>query len=284
MTTTMTPPPVPPVPAGDAPGSRPPRRGSARAVATVAIVAGSVLLAGAVTTSVVSSVRNAGVRAETLTADAAGVVDLQIDIAAADLTIAYADTDRAELAITGNPSDWRLDRVGDALTVRTDRGWWPSFGGFDGGDRAVLTLPESFSDREVDAALSLSAGSITADGVWRELDVDLSAGAIDVTGAADALDIDVSAGRTTVDLADVSTAIVGVSAGSVNGELTGAAPDDVQVDVSAGRVDLVLPDESYRVVSDVSAGSFDNRLDTSDSASRDVTVSVSAGNVTLRTP
>ena len=73
-----------------------------------------------------------------------------------------------------------------------------------------------------------------------------------------------------------------VSAGGLKAVFTGSAPDDVAIDVSAGSLDLTVPSGAYRVDSDVSAGGLDNRLETSSSASRVITVSVSAGDATLR--
>ncbi len=72
-----------------------------------------------------------------------------------------------------------------------------------------------------------------------------------------------------------------VSAGTIDARLTGTAPRTVTVDVSAGGLDLELPDGAYDVRSDVSAGEFDNGLQTQAGARNTVDVTVSAGTVTI---
>lgn len=279
MTTVTTPPP-PPAPQPQAP--EPPRRTSATLISVIAIVVGAVLIVGAVATAVFSVVRSGAVRTETFRADAAGITRLDVDVSTADLQVVYGSTGDVELVVDGTPGDWRLERSGDALTVRTQRGWFSGWlFGSEVGDRAVLTLPAPLESRGLDAELAISAGSIRADGEFGEVGLDLSAGAIEVSGSADTLDVDVSAGRATIDLADVRTGGVRVSAGAVDGQLSGAAPSDLSIDVSAGQVRLGLPDAEYDVASDVSAGDFDNRLNTSTSASARITVNVSAGEVVL---
>lgn len=294
MSTTLTPPPVPPQPpvppvppqgTYGAPGTNPPpapRRASSRTVATIAIVVGSLIILGGLGSAVFSAMRASAVTSDTMTVDAAGVTGLDVDISAAELRVVYADIDAVQLEVTGNAGNWRLEREEDGVTVRTERGGWFDFIGMRDMDRAVLTLPEAFANRAIDASLSLSAGSITTDGTFGDLDIDLSAGAITVTGSARELDVEVSAGRTVLDLADVRSGSIQVSAGDVEGRLTGSAPSEFGIEVSAGRVDLGLPDTTYTVSSDISAGNLDNALQTSTSASSRITVSISAGNVALR--
>jgi len=248
-------------------------------------VLGGVLIAGTVLSAAFSAVRLASARTETLTAGVSGVTGLDVNISGADLTIAYADIDEATLTVHGGggTDGWRLARDGDELDVTTDRDWWG--GGwrlFGTGDEATLTLPERFADSRVDASLNLDAGSITADAAFGELDLDLSAGSIDVTGSAANLDVTVAAGRARLDLADVSTASIDLSAGSVDGRLTGSAPADLTAEISAGRLDLRVPAGDYAVTSDVSAGSFDHTLSVDPASTHRVWVSVSAGSATLR--
>lgn len=295
MTTALTPPPLPPTagpgrPVGQAPagpgtpaGARGPGgpRTSARVIAIVAIVLGVLLIVGAITSGAVSAVRAAVQRSETLTTDARGIRALDIDIAAADLTIVY-EGDEVRLDVTGSADDWRLTRDEDAVRVTTERGWWGGWRLFGESDVATLTLPRALEDTPVDADLSLSAGVLRAGGSYGALDVDLAAGSIDLVGTARSLDVDVSAGRLAFELADVGEADLRLRAGAVTGAVTGRAPVEVAIDVSAGRLDLTLPDDAYAVSTDVSAGQLDNRLDVASSSANRVTVSVSAGYVALR--
>ena len=74
---------------------------------------------------------------------------------------------------------------------------------------------------------------------------------------------------------------VGSAAGRTEAQLTGTAPRAVDLGGSAGRLALELPDEVYAVRSEVSAGSLDNRLQTSDAAPRIISAEVSAGSAEL---
>ncbi len=286
MSTTLTPPPLPPVPptalaqVAGTPGGPDGPRASSRVIAILAIALGTTLILGTIAVGVGSAVRAAARGTATLTADATGIRDLDIDIAAANLEIVYRG-DAVTLDVTGNAGDWHLGRDGESLTVSTDRSWWGPWRLFDEGDVAVLTLPASLENTEIDADLSLSAGQLRTDGTFGELDVDLSAGTIDLGGSARSLDVDVSAGRLQFDLADVGETDLQLSAGSVTGTLTGSAPREVTVDVSAGRLELTLPDETYAVTSDVSAGDFQNRLRVDAGSAHRVSVEVSAGFVGL---
>lgn len=288
MSTTLTPPPQPPAPTAGGPsypgGSSPDGpRSSARVIAILAIAFGALLIVGAVFSGVFSAVRAASQQTEilTLTTDATGIRSLDIDVAAAEFTIAYGG-DTVSLDVNGGAADWRLDRDGDVLTVTTERGWWGGWRLFDEGDVAVLTLPQSFEHIELDADLSLSAGVLRAEGRYGELDLDLSAGAMDLSGSARTLHADVSAGRLVFDLDGVDEADLRLSAGAITGDLTGAAPQEVTVDVSAGRLDLTLPDEAYAVTTEVSAGQFENRLNVDSRSEHRVSVSVAAGFALLR--
>lgn len=289
MSTTLTPPPVvPPVSPGGPvpPGGPPPRRDSARVVSILAIVVGCVLIAGAIVSGALTAVRFAATDTAALTARADRVAALDVDIAAGSLTIAYGSVDEATLRVEGSgASDWRLSRDGDALAVTADRSWWRGwnlFGPWSDGDVAVLTLPLSLSGTTLDADLQLAAGEIIADGTFGELDIDLGAGSVTVSGAARSLDASISAGRVSLDLADVRAVDLEVSAGLVEGRLSGAPPAETSIEVSAGRVNLTLPRGSYAVSSDVSAGDFSHSLSTDPTASARVDVTVSAGSVILR--
>lgn len=289
MNDTLTPPPLPPQPAPPAPGPAPaaPRRsGSNRVVAILAAVLGGLILLGTLGSAAWGTVRDAMRVHGSWTADARGVTSLDVEAAASMVTIEFGDVDEAVLEVTdARRGDWRLERDDDALVVRSpDRfpGWGPDWGfGRRDGETAVLTLPESLRDAGLDAELSLSAGELRADGAFGDLSIDLGGGAMDVSGSAETLDVEVSAGQTEIDLADVAEASFDVSAGRLLGELTGDAPDAIAITVSAGSLELGLPDEEYDVRSDVSAGSFDNGLDVSASASSTVTVEVAAGRVQL---
>lgn len=277
MTTTLTPPSVPPVP----PTPPEPRAGS-RVVATLTIALGVALILGALGTAALGAIgaatRGAG---GTLTADATGIRSLNVDVAAADVTVVYGDG-AATLDVDGDAAQWRLRRDGDRLVVTTQRNWWSVIRPFGQSDTAVLTLPRALERVPLDATLTLGAGSLRASGTYGTLDVTLSAGAMDLSGRASTFDADVSAGRLVVDLAGVDTAGLKLSAGEVEGALTGTAPRSVTANLSAGRLALVLPDTTYAVSTSASAGTVENRLRVDPASPHRITIGLSAGYASLR--
>ncbi|MCR2817724.1 DUF4097 domain-containing protein [Microbacterium sp. zg.Y1090] len=292
MSTSLTPPvsPPPPLPpSGQAPppptAPPPPSRSTGRVIAIIAIVLGGLLLLSTVAFGVIGSlVRAGGVSDERIVVDAAGVESLDVEASAGDVRVRFTDTDEAVLDVTAEAGAgrWSLTREGDELVVRSPQRWFFGWWFYDGPTRVVLELPQSLQGEALNAQLSLSAGSLDVEGDFGVLDLDVSAGELTLGGGAAQVAATVSAGRADLDLADVVTADLDVSAGGLKAVFTGDAPDDVTIDVSAGSLDLSVPSGAYRVDTDVSAGGVDNRLETSSSASRVITVSVSAGDVTLR--
>lgn len=279
MSTTITPPP-PVVPSGQPPQAPGPRS-SSRVIAILAICLGAVLILGAITTAAFSAVRAAAVRTDTLTADAAGITELDVNVDSAGFRLAYGG-DEATLEVTGGGgADWRLERDGDTLEVRSHRPWWGRWDWWVGDERVVLTLPDRYATTPLDASFELGAGSITADGSYSELVLDLGAGAMDITGSAQTVDADISAGRASLDLDEVSTATLRLSAGSMDGELRGPVRS-LDLDVSAGRISLTIPDQVYNLSEDRSAGDISHDLDTSSSSRNTITADVSAGSIDLR--
>ena len=289
MSTTLTPPPATPPapPAGGAPDGQgasqppvPPASG-ARAIAALTAAAGAGLLLFAAGTGIAGTVASGAVSTSTLTASTSGVTALDVDTAAADIRISFADVDEATLSVTGSggADRWELTNEGGTLSLDSERDWWSSWNPWNAPARGTLVLPASLAG--VDADLSVGAGAIRVDGSFGAIALTVDAGSIDASGTATSLDAGVSAGRLNVDLAGVRDASVRVSAGRVSGELTGAAPASLTVKAEAGSVDLTLPRDRYAVSASQEVGSFTSGL-TEDPASRNrVEVTVSAGSVHL---
>lgn len=290
--TTLTPPespaqpPVPP-PAPGTGSPQPARRTSSQVVAIIAICLGAVLVLGTVATGILSIVRNGAVRTTTLTASADGLRGLDLDISAANVTVVYGGTGEATLDVTSGSDDWTFERDGDTLRVASHRQWWGGWGWFRDADAVTLTLPEGLAG--LDAEFDVNGGSLTAEGDYGDLGLTLDAGSLRVDGTAQTLTTEVNAGSARLDLGEVTSAILSVNAGSIEGRIgeavgtaTTVVPDRVSIDVSAGRVDLTLPASEYAVMSDVSAGNFSNGLDERSASTHRVDVSVSAGSVILR--
>ena len=284
MTTTpLTPPPTstPPTSTPPAPGPAGPQRSAPRVIAILTTALGVAVVLGTIATSVVSTVAaGAGRFSDTRSLGVAGVTAIEVEAAAGDLSVVFGDVDEATLHVTDTAAAWTFEVDDDTLRVETPRrtffGW-----GWGGNGHAVLTLPDTLEG--VDASFSLGAGGLGVDGTFGELDLDLAAGELDVTGTADALDLRVGAGNADVTLRDVTEADLGLSAGDATVRLEGSAPREVSLEVSAGTFDLLLPDQEYAVRADVSAGSLDtDDLRTNSSASRTITVDVSAGEARIR--
>lgn len=270
-----------PAPPGD-------RSSGATAVLIVTAVVGGIALLGtggaaaaAAAGNIMSSSRPDSVQ----TMGVEGVEGLDIDADASSMRVEFGDVDEAELAITnGRGTAWTFERDGDELVVRSPQGvfgWW--FGNWFGDEEiAVLTLPEKLRGAELDADMTLDAGSLDVVGDFGALDITVNAGALDLEGAARELDVQMSAGSADVLLDSVATADLGVSAGKLTVELTGTPPTQTAISVSAGSLDLTVPDVAYAITQDTSAGTLNTAVDEDSDARRTIDVSLSAGSATIR--
>ena len=269
-----------------APAPPEPKRPSAtRPIMVLVAVIGGLTLLVIMLTTIFSSAIGLNRGAATTTADATGVTSLTVDAGASRFDVEFSDVDEATLETNGlNADRWNLTRQGTDLTVEAPSLWtnWCLFNCSNNGTQVTLLLPEELNDGNLNADLDLSAGRLNATGDFDQLVFELGAGEANINGSARALDAQLNAGSANVHLADVETAELEVSAGRLNTELTGTAPNAVDADVSAGRLDVTLPDVAYAVDSDVSAGNLDNELQTSSASDHQIDVQVSAGNATLR--
>lgn len=256
----------------------------------IALLAAGGTAAFAATHDVRDAARPGPAGAQSQTVDATGIQTLRMDVAGSDVTARFGDVEEATLEVDGKRgSNWTLERDDDELVVSSpDRGfgWWFDSGWFGddwfSDETVILTLPESLNGGRLDAEFTLSAGSLDIDGSYGEVDVEVGAGDLKIDGSATSLDANVNAGRADLVLADVTEAEFTVSAGKIVAELIDTTPSSVTIDVSAGSLDLTVPDDTYRVTQEVSAGSFDNRLNTSTESRFAIDASVSAGSVVLR--
>jgi hypothetical protein len=284
MSTTLTPPPLPPVAGPPEPDPQQPgTRTSSKVIAILTMALGGALILGTIGTTVVSTVAAASIQTTGRSLAVDDVDALDVDLAAGTLVVEFADVTEAELEVTGSfgADQWTLRTDGGTLVVASPDWHFgtPWFFG-NGNGRATLLLPSSLEG--LDADFGLGAGDLTAEGEFGELELDLGAGRATLSGSAEVLTVDVSAGRADLDLADVRSAKLTVSAGSLVGTLTGDQPDAITLDVSAGSADLTVPEGDYDVSSDVSAGDLDNQIGSTPGASSTVRVDVSAGQAVLR--
>ncbi|MEX0151072.1 hypothetical protein [Microbacterium sp. LMI1-1-1.1] len=295
-------------------------RTAARIISIATTVLGAAVIAGTLGSTAVSAA--AGMRGSDDTrVGVAGVTDLDVDVAGARLTVAFADVATAQLTVDGargrsddrgsgvrgrsddrgGPSDrgrrggsadaareddgdrggWRMERDGDTLEVTSPEGTW-----FSAGPRsaATLTLPLDLAEGVLDAEFDIGAGSLDLAGEYRSLTVDVAGGRVDVDGTATSLDLTVTGGQAAVALADVAEARMELAGGRLSTAFTGEAPRRTDIELTAGSADVLLPDEAYRVTVDDGMGEVDDRLQAADGAAGAPRVNVSAtfGSVVLR--
>lgn len=261
-----------------------------RWISILLVVLGSIGLVFAVGGGVVRGVAAHSATSQSWSASADGVEALRVDTAAAGFEVRFDDIDEARLdaSTDGGPvQSWRLERDGSTLRVDAEHRWgWFGFGSWFGGrngeEHVVLTLPAALERAGLDLDVDVAAGSFDADADWGTALVQLSAGSVDLAGDADSLGLEVSAGEARLDLATPGDVTVQVSAGRVVGALTGEQPASITADVSAGSVELSIPDGAYAVTQDVSAGDATIDVDDDRDAASTIDVQVSAGSISLR--
>ena len=267
------------------PPPEPKRPSATKPIMVLLAVIGGLTLLVVMLTTIFSSAIGLNRGAATTTADATGATSLTVDAGASRFDVEFSDVDEATLETNGLSADrWNLTRQGTELTVEAPNLWtnWCIFNCSNNGTQVTLLLPEELNDGNLSADLDLSAGRLSATGDFDQLAFELGAGEASINGSARTLDAQLNAGSANVQLADVETAELEVSAGRLDTELTGSAPATVDAEVSAGRLDLTLPDVAYTVDSDISAGNLDNGLQTSSASDHRIGIQVSAGNATLR--
>lgn len=261
---------------------------SARAVAITAIALGGVIAIGTVTSAAASTLASSAQQTTSRQVAVSGVDQIDVDVNAGSLRVEFADVDTAELTVTGGAGAerWTLRQDGTELRVATPNHsfWWLSwprwFGRGDSGD-GVLRLPQALAGSDAD--LELAAGSLVADGDFADLDISSGAGRVQVDGSAETVSADISAGRADLNLADVSSADLELSAGEMDATLTGAQPQTLKLRASAGSMNVTVPEGDYDVSEDTSAGRFENRIGSTPGAASTVSVDLSAGRIVLST-
>ena len=263
-----------------------PRPPSARVVHVVVAAVGAVALVGAGASAAAGTVGGALRQDTVLTADAAGVTAVDVDVAAAEVRVVTgAPGTEVGLDVRGARGDWLLDRDGGTLVVSSpprSSGWGLGWVGARGEGVATLTLPSDLARGVPDAEVDVAGGAVDVDGTFGTLRVGATGGAVDLTGSVADLVVEVTGGGVDAALQDVATADVRTTAGSAVVSLDGTPPDAVAVDATAGSVDLTLPPATYDVRADAAAGGVDDRLRSSATSPRTVDVTLSAGSATLR--
>lgn len=257
-------------------------------VPVIASVVGGIVLLGVGGTAALATVgaTSTGRGADaTHTADMQGVTSVDIDSNASQFTFAFGDVSEATLTVEGGDADrWSMTIDENELEVVGKRKFFDFCLMWCGSrdEQVTLTLPKSLDDGSLDIDFEVNAGTLVANGAFRELSLEVNAGSLTFAGDASTLEASVNAGRADAEVQGARSADLDVSAGRMTLALAGAQPDEVSLDVSAGKLKLTVPRGTYDVRSDVSAGSLDNRLDTSSRSTHLIDAAVSAGSAELR--
>ncbi|WP_197061115.1 DUF4097 family beta strand repeat-containing protein [Microbacterium mangrovi] len=282
----MPPPTVPtPPPAPPAPGGQPPARRTSSLIVSIAIaVVGGLIVVGTVAGVALSTVAVANRHQDSTAVPVAEVSALDIQVSGGSLTVTYGSTSEAQLTVDRGfgSTPWTLENVGGTLKVASpDHATafgWP----FGGSGTATLTLPSSMLASDVDGTVQVDGGSVSLEGGrFGDLRAATEAGSLRLSGSAQTVTARSDAGDSTLDLDNVTTAKLDVSAGRMVATLGGTAPRGVDATVSAGALDLGVPAGPYVVTSTVSAGAFHNTLGSTPGATNAITADVSAGALTL---
>ncbi|MFV0251718.1 MAG: hypothetical protein ACK5H2_00075 [Beutenbergiaceae bacterium] len=253
-------------------------------VAVLATVAGAVVVAVVLVQGFVAGLVATEGGQSSRSQPVAGVQALELDVAAAEMTVTFGAVDEAVLDVDSQGwqlnRQWRFEVVSNTLVVEQGGPWGWSFPAFNGRTQVTLTLPNELQ-QQLDAELDVAAGSTTIVGDFRDVDIDVAAGSLSFDGASTALNVDISSGSASVDTDGPSDVDIEVSAGRAVVSIAGDAPDSTAVQVSAGQADVWLPDADYAITGEVSAGDREINV-RSDSGSRhQLDVSVSAGRATV---
>lgn len=264
---------------------QPPRSPATKPIMVLIAVLGGLILVIVAVTNGFSSAINFTRGTSTMTADATDITDVHVDANASRFNLEFADVNEATLQTDGvNAEKWRLDRDGDRLTVQAPNRWlgWCFVNCNPDEQQVTLLLPAKLNDGSLNVDLELAAGRLVADGDFGRLGVEVGAGETNISGSAQQLEAQLSAGSANLNLADVQTADLDISAGRLVTELTGEAPETIDAEVSAGRLELTLPQTQYAVNSEVSAGNLDNQLQTRSTSNHRINVELAAGNAILQ--
>jgi hypothetical protein len=287
--TTLPPPLVPtqPTPPTSGGQSQPPtRRTSSLIVSIVVAVIGGLIVVGTLAGVALSTVALANRHQESTAVPVAGVDALDIQVSGGALTVTYGTVSEATLSVDRSfgTRPWTLVNEGGTLRIASPDNsasfGWP----FGGSGTATLILPASLQASAVDGTVQVSGGSVSlTGGRFDGLQTATEAGSLHLSGTARSVTARSDAGDSTLDLANVATAKLDVSAGRTVATLSGTAPSTVEATVSAGALDLGVPAGPYLVTSTVSAGAFHNALGSTPGATNTITADVSAGALTVHT-
>lgn len=123
---------------------------------------------------------------------------------------------------------------------------------------------------------------LPADAVAR-VQLAATAGAIEVEGFAGDLEVTTTAGRIELLAFSGRTARLKTTAGEISVQAE-VAPELLEVETTAGEVDIVVPDEAYRVVAETTVGDQDVNVRQDPDADRRISVSTTAGSITIDHP
>ena len=232
----------------------------------------------------------------------ASVSKLNVKVNAGKVVIKHSETDEIQVRYQFNDKyQPQFSENSGVLSIETAHKKWYEFNWwFNDAPLIEIHVPQNLTP-EID--LELNAGTVQlGDGNWGKLiDVELNAGAITIGNVSvDELYLDVNAGAIDVQKIQCQKITCSISAGAFSAkeiicdafecdisaggvEVKTLDSRSIKVDVSAGSAELWLvgAKSDYNVSVDKSAGSCNISSQTSASASRTLTIDISAGSVEI---
>src|SRR5690554_1025941 len=211
---------------------------------------------------------------------------VQLRASAADVNVRYTDIDEAELKFDQGGSNLRLDYdvSGGVLKVRVHQpGWGWNFGnwGWDNSATLDLSLPESMERDTVELMIETTAGNLTLDGEYGDVEIESTAGNLRMSGAADNLRISTTAGNVQLKDYSVSGAFTSESTAGDSSLQFDSLPDSIDVQSTAGNVNATVPSGSYRIETDTTAGNVQQNVSSDQNSDRVYRFETTAGNIEL---
>lgn len=210
--------------------------------------------------------------------DTQGVVDIHIEVAAAEFQLDFAAIPAATLDVEGrNADDWVLERQGETLSVRGSKN--KTLKGSK--TQAVLTLPESLDNGSAILRLEVAACEFQGAGAFLAVEAEVAASKFDLAARTQEAHVELAAGKARLQLRDAATVTLKVAAGHLAAWLRGGAPSSLKVAVATGAADLIVPAVPYRLNTEVALGSLNSTVKEVSSSPNVIDVDVTMGKVSI---
>lgn len=250
-------PPQVPVTPAPAPG------GARRTITIITALVGALALVGILTTTVGKlALSSFGQFDGSYSSPVTGLEQISINSSAAGFTVQYADVQEAKLDVVNSSRGWKLSLDGPVLSVRPVGDTRFCILCSNTG-QVTLTLPKALDTTDVALKINLSAGQLSAQGEFKDVDVQ------------------VAAGSANLNFKNAQNAAFDLAAGQMSVSLVGTPPAVTKLSVAAGTMTVGLPNQEYDFRGNAAAGTISNGLRINPQSNHRVEADVAAGSLSL---